>query len=58
MRVVMMMIMDNLRLCVCGRWIMKSIHLTVKKEYGLSSCLSGVGDVDFNVDKFYVLGWK
>lgn len=55
MWVVMMMIMDNLWLRDLGRWIWESIHLTVKIGYGLSSCLSGVDDMDFNVDKFVSL---
>lgn len=38
-----------------GRWILKSIHLTVKIGFSLSSCLSGVDDMDFNVDKFLSL---
>jgi hypothetical protein len=48
-------IMDNLWFGVCSRWIRESIHLRVMKWDSLSSCLSGVGDMDFDVDLLFVL---
>jgi len=47
--------MDNLWFGVCSRWIRESIHLRVMKRDSLSSCLSGVGDMDFDVDQLFVL---